>query len=626
MSLGRKGFVLVEAVLAVGLISASQLMRIQIESKEQDTAKAISFGKEISDIGYAIDRRVTLDGYQMPAGGSWDSAYPTTNDVVSNMLGKELIARDNPDCGVPSGWVPVSNNNKTLGLVSCDLAKTKEFPFGFSVKAARKGAADDPSIFSEWTVHYYHRNPALFNKHFKHYQRIVNAAKVRDPVNISGSKSFKMVDMRTGIQVSNSQCLAIGTDCAIEMKLSALHGMNQIYLRQDGTNSMFGAIKFKTSVNSGDNIKCFRAKHDGGVSSDQSVDCGVSIGLADNSIKFDGHEANVNTLRLTNQNYGGGATPVPVKCKNKLGNDSFCGFAVIDSASPLAVTYANDVIATGLVRAKDLEAKTIVGDDLTVKRLTSSELIETKDVVATESVKSGGNIEAQGDVVSEGKVTVKGDVVSGGTLWSQYVNISQNMNVGNAVHAKSGQFESIQSTSITSDVYDGQKMTLSADLSARNINASGSVNAQGDVLGAMFRPKSSASSGGICSGKAITTDSSGNVLSCVSGKWSSSKGANAYAAFTDQKIGTYRFKNNSGRSMIFTFNNGGKGGRNGCYLSVSVDGVSLGSSVNNNNRLWKTCHMGGVPVPSGSTVYVESKPWIWDSRAVGTIYVNAFYL
>lgn len=343
---------LLEAIFSIALIATTQVLSLQAKQLVKENREAASFGRTISDVIQAIDKRIMIDGRKELNGNSWESDWIGNTAFVNDMIKRELIAADNLQCGDSiGGWKPNVRNAQDIALIPCDTINNLKVPLGFTIEAFRHANATNPDYLSEWGILLYHSSSALFKDNVKHYPTIVNAIKTYDVVSLSGQHSVRYVD-RFSTDLSEfkqgSDCDAAGFSCAILVLFKnseAKNGDEAPFMRVDGLNHLMRDLTFRVQANTPVQCKNYLG---------QDVNCGISLNQDTEITSTNVNEATAQNYFLMYKELPSG-TPVPTYCtKNGAADSTPCGYSMIEESGShfaeaiLDRVYATDVVFTDL--------------------------------------------------------------------------------------------------------------------------------------------------------------------------------------------------------------------------------------------------------------------------------------
>lgn len=362
----KRGFFIIEALLAIFLFSMVQVFLWTSEQDERMDRKASEFGRDLAGVLYAIDKRVLLDSRVdqviNPATGAvtkgdWNETWANNSEFFDGMLGQELVATNNPVCGDVAGWSPKVASNDRLALVKCNLLNEEHPPFGFNFEGARVSISPtDTHVLGEWYFLVYQPTDVDFEENYKHYSVIRNKAELHDTLEMTGQHEVMFVDRslpNLPELTSVSACYAAKSNCAIMFKYRTSQVgelMDDPYVKIDGSTPLVGSLRFRTSAANPE--KCF--KPDG-----SEVECGLEFDLGTGNLNVNANGMTAADFNLIFEDTGN--TPVVTLCKDyksfSSGSpvDSVCGLSVVnDSGSAVASAYLNEIHAS-TIYAESLE-------------------------------------------------------------------------------------------------------------------------------------------------------------------------------------------------------------------------------------------------------------------------------
>lgn len=567
LSGNRGGFMLIEAILAIGLIAFATTMKIQNDQVNNEIEKSKVLGGDIAKIPYAIDKKVLLDGVQKE--GGWNKSWDSSASVINGLFKKEMIGKDNSSCA--GTWDPVAPENSSIGLLPCNFMEI--IPFNMNVKAKAEGGSDNE--IKNFSVYFYHPNKESFDKHFHLYPSIVNSANLRTSPQVTGTHTYSIVDIRNGGNISLKKCSDIGEDCAIQAKYSTNNmGLGEdSYLRTNGLNMMHASIGFSSGDSDGSRAKCTKVDSAG---SSEEVNCGINLNLKEggNEVSSSVEKSYASEFLLSNSYLTDGAL-VDVKCKDKNGNLGSCGISVVKSgASALTSMKVNVAKVDDLEVYESIKSFDISGNEsFSVESSTGN--IETKG-----NIKALGGIHASGDINSESNITASNNITASGNVLAgenvealgdviagRDVVTSGKVSVGNTTENSIVTRGGIK---VDKGVFVGGSLRANHGVSAGSVNSRTTVTARNNITtDSYLHVKGTAIEGrscGLSNLGMIGRDSDGKLLSCQQGVW--------------KKLGGGRPENQqelldslAGRSASCTVYTGSRNGSATYTARVTNDGV-----------------------------------------------------
>lgn len=385
--------------MAVSLVSGSVLMRAQYEKRENDNAQYRLVGREVSNIVAAIDKRVLLDGIEGRT--TWDGQWNDTSSVMES-FSKELIAKDNPECGAADGWHPNLNENKDVALISCEM--NRGIFKGFSLESERVGSG---KLLQEWNFTLYSKDER-FDKMFNQYQRVLNSAKLADAVRVTGAHDYRLIDRVTKESITSQRCLTLRERCGIQasFKLNKLGIAEDYHLRVNGENSMRNSLTFASNAKP---AVCYRYD-----SSNKKIDttCGLEYDIASEDLILNSKEVSTGSIHITAENKDDTLSPVFCQDTDSSGRQKkvLCGITAVQSgASVYAESYVNAVKADQYIRlAKQGGSGIAFGVDNKGDLTTAGNANIGKSATINGALVANGTSTLKGDVTAEKNLTVKG--------------------------------------------------------------------------------------------------------------------------------------------------------------------------------------------------------------------------
>lgn len=526
-----KGFMLIEAVVAIGIFAAAITMRTYYNKKEKDIQSAIEFGGSLSEVPYAFDKMVLLDGVSRLDG--WDREWGNTELVKNNLLSKYFIGVGHSAC--EGTWVPNNNSNEEVALLPCHFMS--KIPF--AMDASARITSSSMGEIKEFSLLFYHKDPNTFSKYFSLYPHIIKSAKLRSNPQITGEHNYDAIDKRNNKNISFVRCAEINVNCAIEVKYKNNNmGLDKgVYLRTDGQNSMKASVGF-ASGNSG-RARC--SKIDSGGNSSE-VNCGLNIDAfgEKNEVTLALDKSYSSGFLLSSSYLDNGAL-LNINCKGEGGVSGNCGMSVVKSG---VKSIAN--IKTNRAKLNKVESyggvKVMSGNQEMLSVNASDGLIKTEG-----SVLSSGTVDASGKINSLSNISASNEVKSLRSVISEN-NISvvgsvfahRNVVASNRMYINNQEKNSVLSNGdirvggnvlvkgVRADNGVTSSININGNILANSISSDSIIKSVGNIVtDRYFHIKGGASAGSPCGeGMSVNEkkglvarDGEGSLLYCASGYW-----------------------------------------------------------------------------------------------------------
>lgn len=484
----HSGITLIETLISLTVVVAVALGVIFWYLESQREQQATVFGKDIVSIVTAFDKRIHIDGLDLnnfKNGSEWSSS-----GALMNMLNTEFSAKDST-CGGTTNWVPVLAEENKTQLIPCNL--WAKIPYNFNAKA--KITADTKGYIKSFRVIFQAKSPEAFSQNFRYYNKAIMSAKAKDSMNITGGHQFYFASLSDPTtKLTNSECIALKNNCTVVAAYDR-EGGNE-YLRVDGTNSVIGSsVTFKNSKDS-DKLHCLKWVQDtaSGSWSSSTVDCGIGIH------KVTGSPVAVDIAAGSSTN---GRVLLDRLCP--VYSNSSDGFVDSSQTAPCGMQPLSDAGAVVAYQVVDnVSARKGLINRLYTNTIFSNQ-INTNYMQVKNDLSVLGNTAMEGNLGVRGTTSLNGSLgVNGPTSLNSSLGVNGAANLNNNLTVQG-------ITSLNNNV--SVKGTASFD---RNINLS-----EVEVEGASCSPSGS-----------VARNTQGAILSCVSGFWTNSSGANLVAVGT----------------------------------------------------------------------------------------------
>ena len=411
LTVKKGGYLLLEAMLASVIISSAILLKTQIELKYKRIDEVRLFTSNVTQIPYGIDKRVMLDGHTLSLS---KTSFEGAADTIKNMLEESLIGSGSSACD--GGWVPVDLANDSLNLISCNLFNPNRLAFNFDMDGSYE-LAPNGSV-KTYSVVFFHKTSADFEKNFDIYPKLVNHARVMDSPQITGSHRYTLIDRRTDKELTPNECREATTDCGFKAEYTTNNiGMGEdVYLRVNGSNFMRGSIRFPESGSSP--MLCRKVDSNG---NHTTTDCGINFTdrvSGSNDLDFSSRSSFSEDFILANSTIKNGTSLLEAKCKSvtdtDVVSDVACGMTILKKSSSELITRAalSEISSGGTIYTHDGSKRTFEVDASTGNITTVGNAI----------IKNGAEV-VNGFVAKNGNVAIhNGD----GSSLSKGLNITSN--------------------------------------------------------------------------------------------------------------------------------------------------------------------------------------------------------
>lgn len=265
----RKGFTLIESMIALTIGAAVSLGTIKSLAKVTNSNDNQKIAKEINDIIYAFDQRIAIDGYDIV---NWNETSWNNNTFYSNFLKKQLSPSTSTQC--KGEWTPITAT-VNRSLIPCNL--WKKSPKGFKLEATID--QDSLGFIENFDMKLKFKNEEDFIEHFPDASQIVLHSKTNKKTTKAGSQTYSFINGSDGSQISRMECIDLKNGCEILASWNSDGGMD--YIRIDGKNSLLNSHLTFIEAKGEAPLKCLKWKNtekDGtGVWTQKEEDCGVGI-------------------------------------------------------------------------------------------------------------------------------------------------------------------------------------------------------------------------------------------------------------------------------------------------------------------------------------------------------------
>ena len=263
----KKGFTLIETLIAIGLSSVVAGTALTYAIKDTKKTQSEMFSSEVAQLINGVDQRLFVDGYDY---NKWTNKKSWNNEEIKDLINKDLQAI-NSSCGKGS-WIPDNGENK-LQLVNCNLFEKRKFNVNINAKLEK----DPTGFINKFTAKYQFNDEQSFESDFLMFKIAMDKLKASKRDFKTGTLFIEFKDKSTNANISASECISKKTNCILSTTLDRQGGGE--YLKVDGKNSMIGS-KIKFIKSKGETpLLCVKWKKNasGLWSKDVGSECGIGI-------------------------------------------------------------------------------------------------------------------------------------------------------------------------------------------------------------------------------------------------------------------------------------------------------------------------------------------------------------
>lgn len=402
----KKGFTLVETLVSVSILGAVSLGVLKTTMDNTKTETTSNFIEEAVSIVSAIDKRISIDGYDPLLWGK--TSWANQEEIITDLIDKRLTSKHSTVC---SGglWEPQVATEEKAKLIQCGLWKGKIHD-EFEIKAHM--GSDSSGYIQRFEMQISFKDQESLKNNYQDLKKSVFKLKTVTDASITGSYIYDFISASTGDSVTTSECITNVSDCRLSLSLERSGGAE--YIRSDGGNSMIGDHLTFIETKGDSPLKCVRWKNtqkDGSgawtMSTVTEEDCGVGV------YKDLGHPAVVDLVAhngtfkniLLNKNcnvYRQAGSSVVVN------GTSPCG--IIDDGNIVQVV---DNIHTNLVFAEEavfniLNTKKLVSSEIDAVTMEITGLAKLSSVDSADTLTVGGVSDFNGGLTVTEKVFIEG--------------------------------------------------------------------------------------------------------------------------------------------------------------------------------------------------------------------------
>tara|TARA_Y100001960_G_scaffold322531_1_gene399184 strand:- start:6886 stop:8679 length:1794 start_codon:yes stop_codon:yes gene_type:complete len=270
----KKGFTLIESLLALTIAGAGTAILIKEKAEENKFNLGISLSNDIQTIIQGVDHRISIDGYDPSL---WTKTnWANEEEIVKYLLRKELVSTGSNCSG--GTWTPSINSELKTKLIECNLWENRN---NIEVDMNASIHTDSVGFIQRFDFIFNLKNQENFEDYFLGLKNGFFNTNLNKNKEISGLHSYEMVSLSdTTKTITTSECIKNISDCAFKASYNRSGGNE--YLRVDGGNSMIGEhITFIESKGQAP-MKCIRWENtnrdgSGTWTQESDEDCGIGI-------------------------------------------------------------------------------------------------------------------------------------------------------------------------------------------------------------------------------------------------------------------------------------------------------------------------------------------------------------
>lgn len=254
MEKNKKGFTLVETLLAVGVAGATSSLLIHNQSMKDQDNEMEKFSNELYSIISAMDKRLDIDGYDE---SKWSKQkWNNESEIVTSLLTKEFIAKDS-NCANGT-WEPEDSAAKEVNLVQCDLWKNRK---GLDLTMSAEITKDSVDFIQGLDLYLTFNEVSVFEENFIRLKSKLSRS-FSGKEEVTGFHSYSYVDFNDkNKEIGSIDCINDPLHCTIKLSYDRMDGkeyQQAEYLKTDGSSSILGDNL--TFIDSAGNapLKCVR--------------------------------------------------------------------------------------------------------------------------------------------------------------------------------------------------------------------------------------------------------------------------------------------------------------------------------------------------------------------------------
>lgn len=278
MKKNKKGFTLVETLLAVGVAGATSSLLIYNQSIKDQDNEMEKFSNELYSIISAMDKRLNIDGYDE---SKWSKQkWNNESEIVTSLLTKEFIAKDSK-CENGT-WEPEDSAATEINLVQCGLWKNRK---GLDLTMSAEITKDSVDFIQGLDLYLTFNEVSVFEEDFIRLKSKLSKS-FSGKEEVTGFHSYSYVDFNDkNKEIGSIDCAKDPLHCTIKLSYDRMDGkeyQKAEYLKTDGSSSILGDNL--TFIDSAGNapLKCVRwsnEKKDGsGVwVRNETEECGIGF-------------------------------------------------------------------------------------------------------------------------------------------------------------------------------------------------------------------------------------------------------------------------------------------------------------------------------------------------------------
>ena len=271
---GKSGFTLIETIVSMFIVGAVIVAGFKFIIDELEDSNYRNHAQMPIKIIKAVDRRIEIDGYEY---GKWSSLPSADNtDGVLNFAQNAFISKNNPECGLSTGWEPELPDANNDMLIPCSFSKSEYKIYDYQLI---KGENNEKEIsFVSVVIKLKSQYSLDKDDYFLNHKKLLNIMKAGAPLTKKGNYFVDFYNESNLTEsVDTSVCLSLVNNCVI--KASWVSDGYSGLLAVNGSNNMIKDTVSFANTFYDEKRKCALWEYDdlGNYNLTSTQDCGIGV-------------------------------------------------------------------------------------------------------------------------------------------------------------------------------------------------------------------------------------------------------------------------------------------------------------------------------------------------------------
>lgn len=276
--MNNKGFTIVESVIALSVMGLLTLGVVSNMADTDNKDEAIIFMDEAMKVVSAVDQRLNIDGFN---GTLWTTTqWNDETEIVNNLIQRALTSNLLTSC--PNGeWLPADPTMNEKSLIDCNQWNGRR---NNGMEMSAQINMDGVGLVETFELLITFEDQDSFVENFKDMKVGYNYINGLPYDELSSSFFIDLVNRTSRAELTTSECINQGSDCAMRLSLERSGGHE--YFRIDGTASMIDTHITFVETKDDAPLRCLRWNQNNSGSwgvAPVDTECGIGIYSETNS-------------------------------------------------------------------------------------------------------------------------------------------------------------------------------------------------------------------------------------------------------------------------------------------------------------------------------------------------------